>query len=457
MSGPVSSEDQPVPVGSVEDLVDYFEAAGKPATAWRVGVEQEKIAVRDNGGPVAFDGPAGIEELLRRLEAGGYQGIREDGHLLALERQEEKITVEPGGQVEHAGTALVNALECRANLLHHVREMEDVGGALGIRFLGVGLEPFSGIDSLPWLPKRRYRMMRDFLPPRGRLGHHMMKRTATVQANLDYDDQPTAAEKLRTAFGVTSIVTALFAASSISEGRPNGYRSFRAATWLDTDEDRCGLLPFVFRDDFGFRHYVEWALDVPMFFVVRSDVHGPADVYHPAGGMTFRRFLRDGWGAERATMRDWTIHLSTLFPEVRLKQYIEVRGADAGPLPMATGLAALWRGLLDDREARRAAWNLVRDASMDEREVLRRAVPKEGMGARFVGRSVRELALELCRIAGDGLSRLPGGPNDLPLLEPLEERATSGRAPADDMLDDFYACDGDPTRLVARWQLRVPG
>jgi glutamate--cysteine ligase len=275
----------------------------------------------------------------------------------------------------------------------------------------------------------------------------MMKRTATVQANFDFDDEATAADKLRTAYGVTSIVTALAAASPLGEGRPNGYQSYRAAIWLDTDPDRCGLIPSVFEPGFGFRHYVEWALDVPMFFVVRDGV------YHDVPRLTFRRFMSEGWQGQRATMRDWETHLSTLFPEVRLKRFIEVRGADAGPLDMMTGIPALWRGLMDDREACLAAWRLVSAASLAEREALRREVPRRGLAARFRGHSLRELAVELCRIAADGLARLPGGGGDIALLESVRARAESGRSPADDMLDDFAACKGDRAQLVARWDL----
>ena len=234
--------------------------------------------------------------------------------------------------------------------------------------------------------------MRRYFPEQGRqsrLAHYMMKQTATVQANFDYLDEADATAKMRTAFGVTSIVTALCAASPISEGRPNGFKSQRAAIWLETDEDRAGILPFAFQPGFSFRDYAEWALDVPMFFVVRDGT------YRPARALTFRRFVAEGFEGEEATMRDWEVHLSTVFPEVRLKRYIEVRGADAGPLPMAGAVAALWRGVLDDPEACAAAWTLVAGATLAEREALRRAVPREGLAARFGGRSVRDLAVEL--------------------------------------------------------------
>jgi len=437
----------PTPIASTDDLIAYFARGAKTPERWRIGVEQEKIAVYPDGGTPPFAGTRGIEELLRRLAPKGYEAIQEDGHLLALKRTSESVTVEPGGQVEFSGPALSTAAACRDSLLSHVQAVSDVAHGLGLTFLGVGLRPWGTIDDIPWLPKRRYGVMRDYLPTKGRLAAHMMKRTATVQANLDFDSEQTAADKMRTALGVTSIVTALFAASPISEGKPNGYQTFRAAIWLDTDEARCGLLPFAFEDGFGFRQYAEWALDIPMFFVVRRGT------YHPAGGFTFRRFLREGFQGERATMGDWETHLSTLFPEVRLKRYIEVRGADAGPMEMAVGLAALWRGLLEDAEARAAAWSLVKNHSFADREALRRQVPRAGLKATLGGRSLKDLAQQLVAIAHQGLLRLPEGAQDAKLLDPLAARAKSGRTPADDLLADHEATKGDPAALIKRWKL----
>jgi glutamate--cysteine ligase len=437
---------------SIDDLTAYFRSGAKPVSAFRVGIEQEKIAVRDDGSPVPYEGPAGIAEVLRRLEArGGYGPRLEDGHLIALDRAGDRITVEPGGQLELSGAAVPTASEGADVLRAHVAEVSEAAAPLGVRFIGIGARPFGALDDVSWLPKRRYAVMREYFPAHGRqsrLAHHMMKMTATVQANFDYVDEPDALTKLRAAFGVTSIVTALFAASPISEGRPNGYQSFRAAIWLETDADRSGLLPFVFSPSFAFRDYVEWALDVPMFFVVRG-----GDYRRPASPLTFRRFLAEGFEGRSATLGDWETHLSTLFPEVRLKRYIEVRGADAGPLPMATALGALWRGLLDDASARAAAWALVANHSFDEREAVRRAVPREGLAARLGGRSLRELAVELVGVARAGLARLPGGAEDARLLATLEEHAATGRAPADDLLDDFAAEKGDPAKLVRRWEL----
>jgi glutamate--cysteine ligase len=446
MSTPTPSSGTEVIISSQDALVAYFREASKPPSEWRVGLEQEKLPVLQDGSPVPYEGPRGIAALLAKLEEGGFVAEREDGHTIALGRGDERITVEPGGQIELSGPALVSAEAGRRVLVAHLAEVRALAEPLGIHFIAGGFRPFGTLDDVPWLPKRRYKVMRAYLPTRGRLGPEMMKRTATVQANLDFADEADAASKLRTGFGVTSLVTALFAASPISAGKPNGHKSYRAAVWLDVDEDRCGLLPFVFEPGFGFADYMQWALDVPMFFVVRDGD------YHPAGGMTFRRFLEQGWQGQRATMRDWEVHLSTLFPEVRLKRYIEVRGADSAPLPMAQALAALWRGLLDDPEARAAAWALVADWPYVERLRLRREVPVAGLQARVGGRPLAERAVELVRIADAGLRRLPEGEADRPLLEPVMAYAQAGRCPADDMLDDYAAANGDPKKLIAAWE-----
>ncbi len=444
----VASLRAPLPL-SVDELVAYFHGGAKPRDAFRIGVEQEKVAVYADGRPVPFPGPAGIAALLGALEGRGFVATREDGHVIALARGADRITVEPGGQLELSGGTLPTATASRQLLADHVHELQELARPLGIRFLGIGVRPFGTLEQVDWLPKRRYVVMRRYYSdPRFRLAHHMMKMTATVQANFDYESEAEAIEKLRTAYGVTSIVTAMFAASPISEGRPNGQQSFRAAVWLETDPDRCGLLPFVFSPGASFRDYVAWALDVPMYFVVRDGV------YHPADGMTFRRFMAEGFRGTAAHLGDWELHLSTLFPEVRLKRYIEVRGADAGPMPMAAALGALWRGLLDEPAARAAAWALVASPSMAEREALRRAVPAAGLAASLGKRPLRELAVELVRIADAGLGRLPGGEGDRPLLEPLRDYAAAGRAPADDILADFHAAGGDPAKLVATWELR---
>ncbi len=437
---------------TIDDLVAYFQEGAKDPSRFRIGIEQEKIAVTGDGRPIPYDGPAGMSEVLERFTQRGFAATREDGHVIALARGGDRITMEPGGQLELSGGALPTAAACATALDAHVREVAELARPLGIRFIGVGARPFGTLDDVAWLPKRRYGVMREYFPRQGRdsrLAHYMMKMTATVQANFDFASEAEAVDKIRTANVVTSVITALYAASPILEGRPTGYKSFRAAIWLETDADRTGLLPFVFERGFGFRDYVEWALDVPMFFVVRDGA------YLPVQSLTFRRFMHEGWQGLTPTLSDWEVHLSTLFPEVRLKRYVEVRGADAGPMPMARGLGALWRGLLEVADARAAACALVDGLSFAEREALRREVSRSALQARVGSRTVRELAVELCGIADAALAQLPGGEGDRPLLEPLRARAASGRAPADDLLEDFEACGGDPRKLVDRWELRA--
>jgi len=437
------------PITSPNQLSAYFARFARPEPAWLVGVEQEKLPVLSDGRPIPYDGAGGIVALLRALDPAGFVPVKDGNHLIGAARGREEISLEPGLQVELSAPPLSSALATRSVLRRHLHELTAAAGPLGIRFIAGGFRPFGSLADVPWLPKRRYDIMREYLPRHGRLAHEMMKRTATVQVNLDFCDEADAADKIRTAMGVTSIVTALYASSPIGEGKPNGHLSYRAAVWLEMDEDRCGLLPFVFEPGFGFARYAEWALDVPMFFIARRGQ------YHPQDGLTFRRFLREGWQGERATLADWELHLSTVFPEVRLKRTIECRGADATFEPMAEALGALWRGLLYDRQARAAAWELVRAARIDERQQLRRDVPRAGLAARLGKRPIGPLALELCRIAAVGLARLPQGREDALLLAPLLERARSERVPAEDMLADFRRLGGDPAKLVDAWEMRA--
>jgi glutamate--cysteine ligase len=435
------------PVTSLDDLTGFFAAAARPHSDFLLGVEHEKIPVTEAGAPIPYAGPGGVVALLEALAERGFRTTYDGANAIGAGRSGEDVTLEPGLQTELSAPPLPTARDCVAFIRRHVRELTEVAAPLGIRYIAGGFRPFGRLDEIPWLPKRRYDIMRAYLPKHGRFGHDMMKRTATVQVNLDFADEADAAEKMRVASGLSSIVTALFAASPITEGRPNGFKSFRAAVWLDMDDARCGILPAAFEPGFGYRAYAEWALDVPMFFLSR------ADRYLPLEGVTFRRFLREGYQGERATMADWALHLSTLFPEVRLKRTIELRGADAASMPFVEGIAALWRGVLDDPEARKAAFALVAPASFADRLALRARVPKEGLAARFQGHSLAELAAELCAIAGAGLRRLPAGAEDASLLVPLAAYARAGRCPADDLLDDFAAAAGDRKRLIAKWQL----
>ncbi len=429
------------PIASVDELVAHFAAGEKPADQLRIGLEHEKVAVLADGR--APDYPI-IRQLLEGMSARGWGRVEEHGQLIALERPScGTITLEPGGQVEHSGAPWPTAVAAVRDNDKHMDELLPLAAGLGVSFLGVGFRPFGTLDDVPWMPKGRYRVMREYLPTRGSMAHEMMKRTTTVQANLDYTSEADAMEKLRLGLSLSSLVTSLFAASPIVDGRLTDWQSYRARAWLDTDPDRCGLLPFAFAEGARYRDYVEWALDVPMFFVYR------AGEYRAAGGMTFRAFLRQGWQGERALPRDWELHLSTLFPEARLKRYVEVRQADASTRAMVHALPVLWRGLFYDAEARRAAWALTADWTMERRLEVYRATPRLGLHAP----GMLERARELVAIARAGLLRLRAT-DAVALLEPLEQIVAEGRTRADAIADDFRRANGDIPTLISLWRLR---
>jgi glutamate--cysteine ligase len=438
------------PVTSVDDLIAHFTAGQKPDSAYRIGVEHEKIAVFADG---RAPDHATIVRLLEALHGqGGWERIEEHGVLIGLEGgRAGNVTLEPGGQLEHSGAPWPSATEAARDNDAHIDAILPIAAELGLTLLGVGFRPFGTLDDVPWMPKGRYRVMRAYLPTRGRHAHEMMKRTATVQANLDYHDEADAMEKLRLGLGLSSLVNALFAASPLVDGRPSGYQSYRGAVWLDTDPDRCGILPFAFEPGASFRDYTEWALDVPMFFVYRNGE------YHALPErMPFRRFVAEGWQGERATMADWELHLSTLFPEVRLRRYVEVRQADASSRAMVRALPPLWRGILYDEGSRRAAWSLVADWSYDERLALYRETPRAGLRARVRGKLLRDLCRELVSIAKHGLQQLAPAGTIAPgvaLLAPLEEIVESGRSVADRIVDAWTETGGDPAKLIPRLAL----
>jgi len=447
-----SEQSQSSPL-TFDQLQSYFSRWESPQASWRVGIEHEKIPTRPNGAPVPYAGPGGVCELLAKLKRPGLAAVEDDHNLIGLEGEARSISLEPGSQVELAAPPVHSVSDARVAVAHHIKALCEAGEPLGIRFIHGGFRPFGSIDDVSWLPKKRYDIMRAYLPTRGRLAHEMMKRTATMQANFDFADEADAHARMRTALGVTSIVTAMAASSPIAEGQPNGHKSYRAAVWNEMDEDRCGLLPFVFESGSLYKAYTEWALDIPMFFIERSGS------YIPAHSHTFRRFWSEGLMGHRATLDDWKLHLSTVFPEVRLKHTIEVRGADSAPKDISLAVAALWRGLLDDVEARHEAWKLVEFATLDERETLRQEVPRGGLSARLGHLHVAELARQLCTLARDGLRRLANpekeqvSADDRFLLEPLEALVSEGKCPADIMLDEFEAAGGNPEAVVKRWAL----
>jgi glutamate--cysteine ligase len=420
---------------SVEDMVALLRAGEKPAGALRVGTEHEKLPYRTRTlSAVPYDD--GIRLLLRGLIERGWAPEPDAEQPIALRRGRASVTLEPGGQFELSGAPLASIHETRDELRHHLTELLEVARPLGIAFAGIGFRAFETTDEMPWMPKPRYRVMRAYLPKRGDAALEMMLLSATVQANFDYVSEIDMAAKMRCAMSVSPVVAALFAASPFMHGAWRGFRTRRYAMWRDVDRERCGLLPFVF-DDFGYRDYVEWALDVPMFFLRR------AGEYRALEGVTFRRFFTEGLGGERATVADFENHLSTLFPEVRLKTYLEVRSADAASLPMAIALPALWKGLLYDAEACAAATKLLSHLAFSERLGMQIAIAQDGLAAHGARWHAGELAREIVRLAREGLARQAvrdaTGKDESVYLEPLEEIARTRRTLADELILRFGA------------------
>ena len=425
------------PIADKRDLAAYLEAGCKPTDQWRIGTEHEKLAYRlDDLRPLTYEGDRGIGAVLDRLTRFGWTPVYEDGNVIALTDPAScSVTLEPGGQLELSGAPLPVIHETCAEVQRHLEQVKAVAAELGVGFLGLGYQPKWPNDELPWMPKGRYAIMRRYMPTRGRLGLEMMQGSCTVQVNLDFDSEATMARMFRIGLALQPVATALFANSPFKEGRPSGYLSYRSQIWNDTDPDRCGTLPFVFEDGFGFERYVDYMLDVPMYFVYRDGR------YIDVAGQSFRDFMAGKLPAlpgERPTMADWTDHLTTAFPEVRLKRFLEMRGADGGPWNRLCALPALWVGLLYDATAREAAWDLVKDWTAAEHAALRRDVPRLALNTPFRRGTVAGLAMTTLEIARDGLCRRARdnglGQDEACFLTPLFQIAESRLTPAEDLL-----------------------
>ena len=446
MSGTTTAAQQLVE--SVDDLVAFLRAGEKSPEHWRVGTEHEKIGLHGaNRSPVEYAGDCGIGALLQRIaDRADWEPIFEDGNIVALQRDAASITLEPGGQLELSGAPLRTIYETCAEFHAHLELVRGASEPLDIVWLGLGIHPIHSVDELPRMPKERYRIMRRYMPTRGSRGLIMMFATATVQANFDYGSERDMVDKVRTALVISPIVSAIFANSSLSDGKANGFVSRRMHAWTDTDPDRCGMLAIAFETDFGYRRYVEWALDVPMYFLVREGR------FEPTHDMTFRQFLENGRGPERATLADFDRHLTTLFPEVRVKQFIEVRCADAVPPGLTCSLPALWKGILYDETARAAAAELV-DASQAERGAAMEAVSRQGLAACYAGRPVLGLARELLEIARSGLERIghagPSAPDESPFLDPIVAQLALEKSPGQVVLECWEGeWEGSFERLI---------
>jgi glutamate--cysteine ligase len=439
MSAPPLAKGEPIT--DRRQLVEYLEAGCKPAEAFRIGTEHEKFGyTHDDLRPLPYDGERSIRALLEGMAARfAWQPVLENGRPIALRRDKASVTLEPGGQFELSGAPLETIHETCCEVHEHLRQVKCVAEPLGIGMLGVGFQPKWRRDEIPWMPKGRYRIMRDYMPKKGRLGLDMMLRTCTIQVNLDFSSEADMIRKFRVGLALQPVATALFANSPFTDGAPNGFLSYRSHIWTDTDPDRCGILPFVFEDGMGFERYVDYALDVPMYFVYRDGQ------YIDASGQSFRDFLNGRLPAlpgEIPTLTDWSDHLTTLFPEVRLKRYLEMRGADGGPWRSLCALPALWVGVLYDRTSLDAAWDLVEDWTLEEHRHLRAEVPRHGLKTPFRRGTVRRLAASMLELAEAGLrarGRLDWANEDeTHHLLTLKEVVESGRTSAEEKLSLFH-------------------
>lgn len=446
----VSKSNAPI-IEDRRQLLDVFAGGEKPAEKWLIGTEHEKfVYCRDDFHAPSYDEPGGIRDLLLALTEFGWEPIEENGKVIAMKGADGTVSLEPAGQLELSGAALDNLHETCAETGRHLEQVKAIGETTGKGFLGLGMWPDKRRDELPTMPKGRYRIMLDYMPKKGDLGLDMMLRTCTIQTNLDYSSEADMARKFRVGLALQPLATALFANSPFTEGKPNGFLSFRSHIWSDTDPDRTGMLPFVFEDGFGYERYADYALDVPMYFAYRDGE------YLDASGLSFRDFLNGELPilpGEKPTLDDWNDHLSTIFPEVRLKSFLEMRGADGGPWNRICALPALWVGLLYDQTALDAAWDMVKAWTLEEREALRDSVPKLGLKAPVPGdRTLGDIAPEILDIATAGLSaraRLNGsGDNESGFLDPLREIVASGKTPAESLLERYHgAWNGDVTKV----------
>ena len=454
MSGPApDNAEARAPIESKSQLIGYFAPGEKPKSDWRIGTEHEKFAfLTDSLSPVPYEGGRSIRKLLEGLrDRFGWDGVYEGDKIIALADPKgmANISLEPGGQFELSGAPLETVHETCAEVNEHLQQVREIGDALGIGFLGLGASPVWTRAETPVMPKGRYGIMAPYMDKVGSMGRDMMFRTCTVQVNLDYGSEADMVQKLRTSVALQPIATALFANSPFLEGKPNGFVSFRSHVWTDTDKARSGMMPFAFEAGFGYEAYVEYALDVPMYFVMREGK------FIDCAGESFRQFL-DGklpqLPGEKPVMKDWADHLTTIFPEVRLKRYLEMRGTDSGPWRRLCALPAFWVGLLYDQASLDGAWNLVKHWTAEERQALRDAVPTQGLKAMIRGRTVQAVARDLLQLSRAGLEarnqQNRKGRTESSFLDVLDETVSTGKTAADQLLELYHgAWKGDISRV----------
>ena len=421
-------------------LLEYMAVGCKPPSAWRIGTEHEKFAYAlDTAKPLEYEGENGIRALLEAMQRYDWEPVLENGNIIALKKSDgSSVTLEPAGQVELSGAAVETIHQTCNEVNQHLTQVKSIAREMDIGFLGLGYQPKWTLADMSWMPKGRYKIMREYMPKKGTMGLEMMQATCTVQVNLDFDSEATMVKMFRIALALQPVATALWANSPFKHGKPTGFLSYRSHVWTDTDNDRCGMLDFVFDDDFGFERYIDYILDVPMYFIYRDGN------YIDVSGKSFKDFMAgklEGFEGQFPSIKDWEDHMSTAFPEVRLKTFLEMRGADGGPWARLCALSAFWVGLLYDDAAREAAWNLIKDWSVEEMTTLRDEVPRTALKTPFRGGTVREIAIDTLRIARLGLknrARLDStGMDETHFLKPMNRIAESGFTPAEELLSAF--------------------
>ncbi|MDC0658476.1 glutamate--cysteine ligase [Leisingera sp. SS27] len=445
------------PIERHEQLAQYLADGCKPKEDWRIGTEHEKFGFcKDTLKPLPYAGERSILAVLEGLRDGhGWAPLTEGDNLIGLTKDGANISLEPGGQLELSGAPLETIHETCDEVNAHLRDVKDIADKIGVGFIGLGAAPVWHHEDMPLMPKGRYKLMDGYMQEVGTMGTTMMRRTCTVQVNLDFSSEADMVQKLRVALALQPVATALFANSPFLDGQPNGHKSWRARVWRDLDADRTGMLPFVFEEGFGFEAWVQYALDVPMYFVYRNGE------YINALGMSFRDFLKGELPAlpgETPTLSDWADHLTTIFPEARIKKFIEMRGADGGPWRRLCALPAFWVGLTYDQIALDAAWDLVKGWDAETRDALRVAASEQGLQAKVNGISMHELAREAVAISESGLKARarPGAgglvPDETHFLNALKDSLETGKVPADELLERYSgAWEGDLSRIYGEF------
>ena len=442
------------PINGKDQLVANLENGCKPKSSWRIGTEHEKfLYCEESFDALRYEGDRGVRAFLEGLQRFGWEPVLEGGNLIALSAPGKgSVTLEPGGQLELSGAPLETVHQTCGEVNEHRSEVKEVAEDLHMGLLGLGMTPNWSREDVHWMPKGRYKIMRDYMPKVGGYGIDMMTRTCTVQVNVDFESEADMVKKLRVGVALQPLATALWANSPFTEGKPNGFLSKRADIWQDTDKDRTGMVPFVFEGGMGFEQYVDYVLDTPMYFVYR-------DGYVDAAGQSFRHFMNGNLPAlpgQIPPLADWEDHLSTIFPEVRLNTFLEMRGTDSGPWGRLCALPAFWTGLLYNSQSLDACWDLVKVWSAEQRESLYRAVPKQALKAEVNGRSLQDIAVEVIDIAREGLSRRAAldsaGNDETGFLIPLQDIASSGITPAERMLDAYQNdWNGDISKVFSEY------